>query len=173
MKRYRNDLTQGQLKSLLRYDVNSGDFTWINSGKGRRIGVPVGSKKSKEGYIRIALLGKRYQAHRLVWLYVFGNFPEEELDHKNGNRSDNRLENLRECLAAEQPQNQKVLSTNTSGHPNVYWYRPYSKWLVQIWDRRRPRFFGYYEDFTDACVVAKAAKAKLHTFNPVHRGVTL
>lgn len=64
------------------------------------------------GYIRISVDRKEYAAHRLVWLYHHGYFPEHDLDHVNGDRSDNRVENLRQATRAENMQNEKRARAN-------------------------------------------------------------
>lgn len=82
------------------YDEKTGQFIWNNTG--RRAGW-----LEKNGYIRIEIDGKKYSAHRLAWLLVYGYEPKE-IDHINGNRSDNRIENLREVDRRTNNQNLKI-----------------------------------------------------------------
>jgi hypothetical protein len=91
------ELTQEYLQSVLEYNSFTGLFTWTkNKPRSVKVGDVAGSVHPK-GYIRIRLQGKQYLAHRLVWLYVYGRWPKEQIDHVNGIRGDNRLTNLREC----------------------------------------------------------------------------
>lgn len=111
-------LSQELLKELLRYEYETGLFYWIKSGKGRKISQPAGNV-SQHGYVVIVINGERYFAHRLTWLYVYGEFPQEDdepfIDHINKNRADNRLENLRVSSAADNQKNKHRMSNNTSG----------------------------------------------------------
>ena len=88
-------ITQEELKSLLSYDPETGEFTWLFSGKGKKKKI-AGCLKKDSKYIVIRINKKLYKAHRLAWLYVYGVFPVLDIDHINGIRSDNKISNLRE-----------------------------------------------------------------------------
>lgn len=101
-------LNQQQLKSLLHYDSETGIFTWrvclANA-------APVGSVAGtiyKKGNRYITIRRKRYQAHRLAWLYVYGTWPSLEIDHRNLERDDNRIQNLREATNQGNSANRRV-----------------------------------------------------------------
>jgi len=82
-------------------------------GKGSKIGSVAGTPVS-DGYVNICINQKRYRAHRLIWLMFNGHFPNNEIDHINGVRSDNRIENLREVGRIENCRNQQIRSNNIS-----------------------------------------------------------
>lgn len=86
-------LTVSRLRELLNYSPESGQFTWIST-RGRAAAGSVAGAIHKYGYRVIQIDGKGYGAHRLAWLFIYGGFPEV-IDHINGDRSDNRIENLR------------------------------------------------------------------------------
>ena len=89
-------LTQEYLKSILDYDLDTGIFTWkINKAKRTKIGDIAGW--SYNGYREIEINDKKYKAHRLAWLYVYGEMPNKLIDHIDGNRSNNKISNLREA----------------------------------------------------------------------------
>lgn len=94
-------MNQEYLKSLLRYDGSTGQFIWIKPPKQhpRMLNKTAGADNT--GYILIKIDGKKYKAHRLAWLYVYGTLPVSNLDHINGNPFDNRINNLRECTQAQ------------------------------------------------------------------------
>lgn len=113
-------ITQKQLKTFLEYDPLTGIFTWIKPTSRR---VSIGQKvtcQSNWGYVHIGLLGKRHKAHRLAWLYMTGEWPEDGIDHRNGIRNDNRWLNLRPASKAQNGFNSKTPVTNTTGFKGVY-----------------------------------------------------
>jgi hypothetical protein len=108
-------LTQELLKEHLHYDTISGVFTWKLATSGRNLpGSIAGVVSSDTGYRLIGLFNKRYRAHHLAYLYVYGYLPKT-IDHINGIRSDNRLINLRECTTSQNMQNAKVSSNCLTG----------------------------------------------------------
>lgn len=163
-------LTQDSLMECVTYDPHSGVFLWIRLSpkKAWRLGSPAGSK-NPNGYVSIRIAGRAYQAHRLVWLYVYGRWPMGDIDHINGNRSDNRLCNLRECTRSENMQNVRPQSNNTSGHPGVTWNKARQKWVAQICHRGAYKNLGGFSKYGDACQAYLAAKGALHTFQPTPR----
>jgi len=102
--KYNNSLTQASLKEVLFYDSETGIFTWKKHTYKNRIGVVAGGVNSL-GYINIVVNKKSLLVHRLAWLYIFGNFPKETIDHINMNKSDNRLCNLREASSSQNAMN--------------------------------------------------------------------
>lgn len=90
-----DQITQQVLHKLLNYDPETGVFLWRVS---RPNGVVPGhiAGWSQDGYTKISLMGKNYGAHRLAWLYVYGKWPTHGVDHISGDRSDNRIQNLRD-----------------------------------------------------------------------------
>lgn len=98
-------LTLERLKQLLHYDPETGAFTRIAKKFNEKIGS-VNNRAGNHGYIRISVDGKLYLAHRVAWLYINGEWPNV-IDHINGNRTDNRLENLRSVTTRVNSQNRK------------------------------------------------------------------
>lgn len=93
------------LKEYLSYNSESGTFTWKSIFRHPQIIDKEAGFKRKDGYIAIRIEGRQYFAHRLAWFYVYGSWPKHHIDHINGNRSDNRLFNLREATTRENGQN--------------------------------------------------------------------
>jgi hypothetical protein len=109
-------LTQELLRSLLTYDPANGTFTWIRSMLNHRpdlVGTLAGSEGDR-GYLAVQIGGTRYFAHRLAWLYIHGFMPSM-IDHINGNRSDNRIENLRIANKSTNSVNTGLSRRNTTG----------------------------------------------------------
>ena len=159
------ELTQERLKELLHYDHDTGIFTNLKSrGKRIKIGSVAGTKNSN-GYVHIQIDYKKYQAHRLIWLYVYGEFPEKSLDHINEVKDDNRLVNLRLATHQENHQNQSSPQTNnTSGYLGVYWHKGAKKWRAQIQVNGKKKYLGYFDTAEEASKAYVTAKRKLHQF---------
>ncbi len=105
-------LTQERLRELLIYDATSGCFFWLASRRERvKVGDVAGSVTS-HGYLRIRVAGRQYPAHRLAWLYVYGEWPKHHIDHIDGNRKNNAIDNLRDVSYSGNSQNKKVAHAN-------------------------------------------------------------
>lgn len=165
-------LTQTRLKELLSYDQASGVFTRAKQQGGKTIGSVAGSKDGK-GYIQITIDKNRYLAHRLAWLYIYGKFPNEEIDHINRNRVDNRICNLRVATRLENQQNHSVRKDNKSGVVGVSWHKASGKWRAQINFGGRKIDLGIFLTVEEACTARAEAKAKYHTFHPEDNNVAL
>ena len=144
-------LTRDRLKELLDYDPETGEFVWRINVSNVKAGSVAGSFNSY-GYIRIMVDGEKYLAHRLAWLYMRGYDPENQIDHLNGIRNDNRIENLREVSQSCNLQNTKVQSNNTSGFPGVCWHKQNRKWKAQIQIQGKKHHLGYHDTALDAAL---------------------
>jgi hypothetical protein len=118
----RPELTQARLKELLHYDPETGVFTRkFRWGESRDIGSVIGYKTDR-GYVEIVLDSTKYRAHRLAWFYVHGVWPSAEIDHRDTDRANNRLTNLREATGFENHQNERrARKNNKSGYLGVCW----------------------------------------------------
>lgn len=163
-------LTQEMLRSLVDYNPTTGVMTWLARGshndphhKGHSIfnskyaGKPVGTLS--EGYlitrfrVKSLDLAINTKVHRLVWLYVYGEWPFE-IDHVNGDRCDNRLSNLREVDRRLNNKNLKKPSHNTSGLAGVHFDKSRGKWQVQVKDGGKRVFCKRYPClFSAACAL--------------------
>ena len=125
-------INQGRLKNFLHYDPETGVFKWkIASARCIKIGDVAGTINNN-GYIHIRIRQKPYMAHRLAWLYTYGKFPENHMDHINGLRNDNRIINLRAVTQAENNRNNSVYKNNISGYIGVCWDTEKNRWRVSI-----------------------------------------
>mgnify|MGYP003632980392 FL=1 len=157
-------LTQERLKEVLEYNPDMGVFIWIKPpGKRLKYGE-VAEYLDARGYYAIGLDKKQYRAHRLVFLYMTGSFPRNEVDHINHNRADNRWANLRDVSRTENGKNQKLNSRNTSSVCGVDWRKDISKWRVRI---NPGILIGNFSEFADAVIARKEAE-KQHGFHANH-----
>lgn len=158
-------ITQAYLKSL--FDYQDGQLIWKVTNSNRiRIGQIAGTL-NKDGYIHIIIDGIVYKAHRLIWLYHYGKWPEKLIDHVNRNKSDNRIENLREVSQQENQRHTKIQSNNTSGHCGVSWNKPLGKWRAQIMTNNKQIHLGLFNNIEDAVKARKEAE-KEHNFSIYH-----
>ena len=116
-----------RLEDAFRYDAESGVLTRIFKGGQTRI---IGSKKTTDGYTKTSLNGREYPAHRLIWWIAYGSLPDRFIDHINGDKSDNRLSNLRLATDSENKRNVGKRQHNTSGFKGVTWDKANKRWLA-------------------------------------------
>ena len=162
-------LTQSRLKELLSYDHETGIFIRISSPKSTNIGKTVGTIKNN-GYIQILVDKKLYHAHRLAWLYIYGDFPINQIDHINGIRNDNKISNLRLATDSQNKQNRCIGSTNTSGFFGVDFSKSNGRYRARIRLNNKRIFLGYFGTVEEAGSAYHKAKRELHEFNPIQRG---
>lgn len=172
-----NHQTFEEVEKLLAFDPESGAFTWLprsgDSASVVRWNARFASKPAgallPTGYIGIRLNGDRFLAHRLAWLLTYRRWPEGWLDHKNGDPSDNRIANLRECSPSENHQNRAIQSNNTSGCVGVSFNKHARKWVANIGRDRKQFYLGRFSSREEAEFAYLAAKRVVHTFQPVPR----
>lgn len=156
------NLTRERLMELLSYDSASGDFTWnMRAGTRGTPGKLAGRLWNKQ-YRRISIDGQEHQAHRLAWLYVYGEWPIGEVDHINRIKDDNRIQNLRCIGRAGNQQNKGIPSNNKSGVKGVYWHHRDRVWMAGISVDGRKKYIGSFKDLTEASTAYREAKRRLH-----------
>jgi hypothetical protein len=95
------------VSAIWSYNPDNGCLTWkIDPGTRPMKGRVVSSRQSG-GYVTVGYLGRGYKAHRLAWILHYGNWPNGEIDHRNGLRFDNRISNLRDVTHQQNQMNQK------------------------------------------------------------------
>jgi hypothetical protein len=150
--------------SYVRYDKISGNFYWIRNAGKCKIGQICGSLNL--GYITIRIDGVRYQAHRLAWFINYWYLPDQ-IDHINGVKHDNRLENLRECSYVENAQNIYGPHSNNfrTGLVGVAYHINSGLYQAKIRVDGDRISLGYFKTAIEAHNAYVIAKRKLHPFN--------
>lgn len=148
-------ITQEILKQKLHYNPDTGYLYW-NKTAGKNGGINAGDvagyeHKGPKGkiYIKIRINRISYLAHRLAWLYMYGFFPEE-IDHIDGNGTNNRLNNLRNVSRMDNCRNIRKAKNNTSGITGVGIDKRYNKWCAKIQIHGRNKSLGYFDNIFDA-----------------------
>jgi AP2 domain. len=127
----------------------------------KNAGKPVGHLIST-GYYYTTIFTRAFPVHRIVWKLAHGTDPEQ-IDHINRSRTDNRLANLRNIVAAENALNRSRRRDNRSGTPGVHWNNRRGQWVARIRIRKREYLLGYFHDLTSAVTARKAAELRLET----------
>ena len=154
-----NLISQELLHEIFEY--RDGHLYWKNPKyKNTKPDRKAGSLKDT-GYLRVGLFGKDFRIHRLIYLMFHGNLPKI-LDHINGNKLDNRIENLRPATVSQNNSNSTKQKRNTSGIKNVYWNKNIKKWTVIIGIDKKLKYFGSYNSIEEASEVAKQKRNELH-----------
>lgn len=162
------ELTQELLTSEFSYAPDSGQFSRLHKRGNRRAGSVAGSVKSN-GYVYISTGESSYLAHRLAWLYTTGSWPANDIDHINGDRTDNRSCNLREATRGENMQNERRArsSNHSSGLLGVSWSKAAKKWAAGIKLNGIKRHLGLFDDPTEAHHAYLDAKREMHPFGMI------
>lgn len=157
----KKDLTQEYLKSILHYEPETGIFTWSSPRPKIRVGDRAGSS-NKHIYRYVWIDGGPYKEHRLAWLYMTGDWPEHEIDHRNGVKDDNRWTNLRKATREENTQNAAVRKDNSTGVKGVHWSERDGAYVVQLQTNKVRRVLGKFASLDEAEKVITKARAAQH-----------
>lgn len=168
------------LRQLLRYEPETGKLFWRErtpdmfvgsemwpaDAQCRRWNTRFANQEAMAtlngGYKHGAIARRNYQAHRVIWALVYGEWPATDIDHINGDKSDNRLVNLRKATRPENMRNRGKTASNTSGFKGVTWAASLGCWKAQIKANYRSHHLGYFADPKDAHQAYLTAAARLH-----------
>lgn len=168
------------LRQLLVYDQQVGSFIWkkrdaslfTNSGQhtaehncrvwnAKYAGSPAGAIDRSVGYLRISVFHRKLWAHRVAWMMVYGEAPNGQIDHINGDKLDNRISNLRVVTMTENRRNQRRPRNNRSGYVGVAWNPKNRNWNARIGVGGRTLHLGSFECIDDAIAARKAGEARV------------
>jgi hypothetical protein len=165
------------LRSVLRCEPETGKLYWMprpselfpdkrsaNVWNARYAGREAFTAACGDGYRRGTVFYTNLKAHRVIWALVHGEWPADQIDHINGDPSDNRICNLRSVSNAENSRNSARPINNTSGVRGVYWHQSKNKWRARI---GKNISLGYFADFDEAVAARKAAEAE-RGYHPNH-----
>ena len=127
-----NEITMFRVFELLDYNPETGNFTWKINRRGRRQQGMAAGCVNTNGYVRISIDYRLYNAQRLAWLFTTGKWPTKLIDHIDGNPANNCAANLRECDYIQNGANRKISSANTSGYKGVSKIKSTGKWGAWI-----------------------------------------
>lgn len=175
--------TPEMLRNLLRYEPETGKLFWrerpvemFNEGHRQKNACSIWNSKysdkeaftsNSKGYLVGAVNYQNMLAHRVIWAICYGHWPEKQIDHINGCRSDNRLSNLRIVSNADNSKNMKKSSCNTSGQTGVSWNKNAQKWSAYIWTNYKKKHLGLFNNYIDAVKARKMAE-RTHGYHQNH-----
>ncbi|UVH54668.1 HNH endonuclease [Variovorax paradoxus] len=160
-------LTAARLRELLDYDPETGMFvrkvrTAQRHHAGDRADFLIKSGNQK-GYYRVSIDSRRFLAHRLAWLYVHGEWPKQDIDHRDSDRGNNRIANLRDVSNEVNRQNIRgPMSSNRCGLLGVFYHAQTRKWRARIQVKRRGIHLGLFVTPEEAHQAYLVAKRKYH-----------
>ncbi len=159
-------LTANRLRAIVSYNPEHGNFVWIKSKQGRTIGRSIGYYNNK-GYIKIRINGVIYSAHRLAWLYMTGEWPDNQIGHINGKKSDNRFINLRQADNSINAQNRhKARKDSVTGVMGVCLrtdkYRVAKSYCASIMVSGVRKCLGYFSTIEEAHLDYIKEKQRIH-----------
>lgn len=172
--------TPERLRELLRYDPDTGKLYWrprpaemfsagntsaeanCKSWNTKWAGEEAFSAVTDNGYRFGAVNYRNCFAHRVAWAIYHGEWPKNGIDHINGCKTDNRIENLREANKSENSINTGIRVDNTSGHKGVSWRKDRRKWRARISFDGSERHLGSFDSYDDAVAAYDAAAKKHH-----------
>lgn len=154
-------LTQQVLKESLTYNPDTGLFVRLK-GPGSKAGKPKEGARHGRGYRVLGVMYATYLAHRLAWLYMTGEWPTSEVDHIDGDRTNNRWANLRAATTGENRRNTKLRSDNTSGVKGITWEASKNRWRCDLWLDGKKHYVGVSKDLETLRLKVEQRRAELH-----------
>jgi hypothetical protein len=164
MYKHKSNINLDGIKDFLSYDQSSGVFTWIKSLSNRKKAKSIAGSLTQSGYYEICYNNQRVLSHRLAWFFVYGEMPDGVIDHINGLRTDNRIENLRCVSQMENTQNTLTASKSSkSGVLGVHFSTRINRWVAQITVNRKCNHLGSFKTLEEAKEAYMKAKKQFHS----------
>jgi hypothetical protein len=171
-KIFRHQCDVALLHELLSYDPETGALIWkpraascfVHEAKcaswNTRFAGKLAGHIHPDGYRHLKVSYQEFVAHRVIWAMQTGAWPEDQIDHIDGNKSNNAWANLRPSSDVENRKNMPRQRNNTSGVVGVVWFKPSLKWRAYINVDAKSIHLGYFVNFDDAVAARKAAEER-------------
>lgn len=155
-------ITATDVRRAFSYDPLTGEVRRLYRVKNMPPGFLITGKQNR-GYIRVFFMGKRHLLHRLIWLHVTGQWPTEEIDHKDRNRANNKWKNLRPANQKQNAENLTQRANTRSGVRGVAWNGTVNKWVAYINHFGKRIHLGCFESIAAAKKIRRAAELEMFT----------
>lgn len=158
-------MTAEKAGEMFAYDPNSGAITWkVTRNHMSKVGSEAGHLR-KSGYRQIIVNGRAIAAHRLAWLLHYGTWPEQHIDHMDGNPSNNRISNLRDVERRVNAENLRGARKDSTCKLLGASPRKDGQWLAQIQVQGRKKHLGLFPTAAEAHAAYLSAKRVMHVGN--------
>lgn len=155
-------LTAERARELLAYDKSRGTLTWrVDRGR-YRAGTDAGSVHPSEGRLFVKIDQKTYAVPRVIWLIVNGEWPQQEIDHRDGDVANNRWRNLRDVTGVTNRQNQRRPRRDSILQLQGVRRRNDGKFQARITVAGKQKSLGLFTDQNEAHAEYLRAKRDLH-----------
>lgn len=158
-----NESEMAEVRRRLHYEPSTGLFTRKFSERGAPVGTNAGCVHRQTGYVVISFMNKKMKAHRLAWAFMYGEWPPQFLDHINGDRTDNRISNLRLADDYVNAQNQRVAqrSNKSTGLLGASFHKHTGRYVAVIRIGGKSKHLGLF-DTAQAAHEAYIAAKRVH-----------
>ncbi len=158
-----NEIAQ-RAREILHYDPETGIFTRkVRTAQRHQVGDRACGNPVKAGHLRVAFDGEKYLAHRLAWLYIYGEWPKKYIDHINGDPADNRIANLRDVSLKTNSENQRrCRRDNQAGVLGIHQAANGIDWVARIQIDGKGYYLGTFETQKEAQAAYLACKRLFH-----------
>ena len=145
------------------FQYHDGNLYWKNvpSKNFNLNNTKVGKASTQSKYIQVSIKRKKYYLHRIIFMMHHGYMPDF-IDHIDGNRRNNKIENLRQATLSQNQYNKKINKNNTSGIKGVYWNKHKQKWLARCYHDNKCHYVGSYNNLNDAENAIQTFRKSLH-----------
>jgi len=153
-------LDQDHIKYLFDLDFVTGILVWKNPTSLKIFKGAIAGCLRKDNYRVIGIYGKLYLAHRIIYLYINGQWPENLIDHKTCDPANNKPNLIRDATKSQNGMNRGLQSNNTSGYRGISWDKNYNKWHAYIKINGKRIHLGYFELLQNAVEAREIAEQK-------------
>jgi hypothetical protein len=150
-------MTPQEVRTVFAYAPETGRLLWNIVTRKTQIGDVAGGLSN--GYMQVKYKQRKYMVHRIIWCYVHGDWPNQMIDHIDGDRSNNKIANLRDVSNAKNQYNRHSLNKNNStGHMGIMYRKRGDAYIVQIRVLGARKYIGYYKTLPDAIIARQNAE---------------
>jgi len=179
MEGIRVNMEAKDLRQLLSYNPDTGELIWLDRDEGyfkkptdakgwnKKYAGTKAFQTLHYGYLHGHIFKRHYFAHRVAWAIHYGYWPTGQIDHVNGLRSDNRIENLRDVSHSDNQKNVKLRRDNKCGTPGIDWKKHASAWRVRVNREGKRHLLGYFKNLDEAVAARKSAE-ELYGYHQNH-----
>lgn len=151
------EMNIAEIKESLSYCADTGIAKWMVKRTGKAKEGSSAGYLRRDGYLEVKINNVSFLLHRVIWALHYGVWHKGEIDHIDGNKTNNRIANLRAATKSENQRNAGLRFDNKSGCPGVCWYKQTGKWVANITLGNKRKHLGFFDKLEDAIAARKQA----------------